>query len=249
MEISDVTNDWDWIGIALALALGLLVGIERGWTHREEAPGTRFAGVRTFAMLGLAGGIAGALFSTALPLSTVILASCAGLILIGYFRMSAQSDSVSVTTSLGALITVACGFLAATGQPLAATAIAVIMVLLLLMRARLHRLIDHMSESEVTAIARFALIALVILPLLPDRAYGPYDAWNPRQLWLVVVLVSGLSFTGYIASKLLGSSRGTIATAAAGAFVSSTAVTASLATQIKQEGNEPTILYAGISAA
>ena len=123
------------------------------------------------------------------------------------------------------------------------------MVLLLMMRSRLHGWISRLSEAEVLAIARFALIAMVILPLLPDRGYGPYQAWNPRQLWLVVVLVSGFSLAGYITSRMLGPTRGTLATAAAGAMVSSTAVTAALATRMREGDGEPDILAAGICVA
>ena len=131
------------------------------------------------------------------------------------------------------------------------------MVVLLALRNRLHRLVGHLSEAEVAAVARFALIAMVILPLLPDRAFGPYLAWNPRSLWLVVVLVSGFSLAGYVAAKLLGPSRGTIATAAAGSMVSSTAVTAALANRMKtsggdgglHDGGSDAIVHAAIAAA
>ena len=249
MNLVDYIHAWEWSGMILALALGLLVGIERGWAHREEAPGTRFAGVRTFGLLGLAGGIAGALFADYKAISTIILAACAVLILLGYYRMSQSRQAVSGTTSLGAFITVGCGFLAATGEHQAAIVITVFMVLLLAMRKQLHRLVGHMSEKEVMAIARFALIALVILPLLPNSEYGPFNAWNPRLLWTVVVFVSGFSLVGYVAAKLLGATRGTIATAAAGSLVSSTAVTASLANRIKENGANLGVLYAGISTA
>ena len=99
------------------------------------------------------------------------------------------------------------------------------------------------------AIARFALIALVILPLLPNDPIGPFGAWKPRQLWLVVVLVSGFSFAGYAGVKLLGPSRGVLATAAAGAMVSSTAVTASLGGKLRDGTNDPALLNAGITLA
>ena len=122
-------------------------------------------------------------------------------------------------------------------------------VLLLAMRSSLHRWIDRLNEREVLAIARFAVIAMVILPLLPDRGMGPYNAWNPRQLWLVVVLVSGFSFAGYFATKLLGAAKGILATACAGSMVSSTAVTASLATKIKQGGQDTALFASAVSAA
>jgi uncharacterized membrane protein (DUF4010 family) len=236
-------------GIALALALGLLVGLQRGWAQREGKPGSRFAGIRTFSLLGLAGGVAGSLFGASEPVSTVILAAGAVLVLIGYWRASLRDGSISGTASIAGLLTLACGFLAATGRQQAATAIAVSMVVLLAMRSQLHRLVGRLSEIEMIALARFALIAAVVLPLLPDRAYGPYAAWNPRSLWLVVVLVSGFSLAGYVAAKLLGPSRGTIALAAAGSMVSSTAVTAALANRLKEPGNADALLHAGVAVA
>ena len=236
-------------GIALALALGLLVGLQRGWAQRQDEPGTRFAGFRTFGLLGLTGGVAGTLSGSSPPMATIMLAAAAVLIVIGYYRTSLRDDSLSGTASVVGLLTVACGMLAATGRPQIATAIAVSMVLLLALRTQLHRFVGRLNEAEVAATARFALIAAVILPLLPNHAYGPYDAWNPRSLWLVVAMVSGFSFLGYIAAKLLGPARGTIATAAAGSMVSSTAVTAALANRLKDPAEADALLHAAIAAA
>lgn len=236
-------------GIGLALALGLLVGLQRGWAQRQDEPGTRFAGFRTFGLLGLTGGVAGTLTDGSGPVATIMLAAAAVLIVMGYYRTSLKGDSLSGTASVAGLLTLACGLLAATGRPQIATTIAVSMVLLLALRTQLHRFVGRLNEAEVAATARFALIAVVILPLLPDRAYGPYDAWNPRSLWLVVAMVSGFSFLGYVAAKLLGPTRGTIATAAAGSMVSSTAVTAALANRLKDPGEADTILHAAIAAA
>lgn len=238
------------IGVAIGLALGLLVGVQRGWTLRELAEGTRFAGIRTFALMGLAGGIAGVLYVHAQGPATVLMAAAALLVLIGYARASRTGgERVSGTGTMVGLLTLACGFLAGTGEWLLGTIIAVIMVLLLSLRTQLHGWIRGLSEREVLSIARFALIAMVILPLLPDKGYGPYEAWNPRQLWLVVVMVSGFSFVGYFASKYLGATRGVLATAAAGSMVSSTAVTAGLATRMRDGSGEPALMAAAICTA
>ena len=236
-------------GIALALALGLLVGVQRGWAQRQGKPGSRFAGIRTYGLLGLAGGVARLLAETAPVLSAVLLASTAALILAGYLRASDRQDGLSGTASITALLTLACGYLAAGDQPVVATAIAVAMVLLLAMRSQLHRLVGKLSEQEVLAIGRFALIAAVILPLLPDQPFGPSGVWNPRQLWLVVVLVSGFSFAGYVATRLIGPSRGTLATAAAGSMVSSTAVTAGLAIRLKSSQEDHALANCAIALA
>jgi uncharacterized membrane protein (DUF4010 family) len=240
----------DVIGaIGLSLALGLLIGIQRGWALRKEEPGSRFAGIRTFGLLGLVGGVAGALRVVDDRIGIIIITAAALLILIGYAATTRRSGNISGTASLVGLLTLGCGFLATTQQAMLATIIAAVVTLVLALRTQLHGWIGRLSEVEVNAIARFALIALAILPLLPDRAYGPLDAWNPRQLWMVVVMVSGFSFAGYVASKRLGVSRGTIAAAGAGAMVSSTAVTAALATRLRDDSENAPILFAGIATA
>ncbi|MBA3055131.1 MAG: DUF4010 domain-containing protein [Sphingomonadales bacterium] len=237
----------DLLNLALALALGLLIGIQRGWAQREEPDGTRFAGVRTYGLFGLVGGIAGVAAPHAGAVAVVMLAATAALVLIGYWRTSAHPTAVSGTASLVGLLTIACGYFAGNGSPAAAAAAAGSIVLLLAMRGPLHQLVSNLEEREVMAIGRFALIALVILPLLPNTPFGPFDAWRPRSLWLVVVLVSGFSFAGYLAAKWLGPSKGTLATAAAGSLVSSTAVTAAMAARHRAGDGDPDLLNAAIA--
>lgn len=236
--------------LGLALALGLLIGVERGWAYREAEAGSRIAGIRTFGLIALAGGLAGLVGSTVhIALATILIAAVAALVVIGYRQSLANAPNVSATMAIVMLLTLCIGLLATIGQPIIASVTAAVVTLVLSLRRQLHGWLGRLSEIEVQAIARFALIALAILPLLPDRAMGPYEAWNPQQLWMMVVLVSGLSFVGYVASKRFGPSRGTIATAAAGAMVSSTAVTASLATRLRANDEAPGILIAGIAAA
>ncbi len=235
--------------LGLALALGLLIGLQRGWALRSGAPGSRFAGIRTHALFGLAGGIAGAMQARAAGMATVLLAATAALIVLGYWRSTKARTSVSGTSSLTGLITLSCGFLAGSGEFALASALAGTTVLVLSQRSRLHHWLRHIDETEMMAIARFALIALVILPLLPNDPMGPYGAWKPRQLWLVVVMVSGFSFAGYAAVKLLGPARGVLATSAAGSMVSSTAVTASLASKLRDNAGDVTVLNAGVALA
>lgn len=233
----------------LALALGLLIGVQRGWVSRRDPAGSRFAGVRTYGLFGLAGGVAGVLQTRASALAFVLLAASAGLVLLGYWRSTKGRASVSGTASLTGLITLAAGFLAGSGEFALASVLTGTTVLVLAQRNRWHHWLRHIEEQEMQAIARFALIALVILPLLPDTPLGPYGAWRPRQLWLVVVLVSGFSFAGYAAVKLLGPARGVLATAVAGSMVSSTAVTAALAGKLRDNADDPHLLNAGVALA
>lgn len=230
----------------LALAVGLLVGLERGWSARAAEAGTRVAGFRTFGLLGLAGGLAALVPK---PVGLVFLASGAALILLGYMRASEEPHSRSATGALAGLVTLGLGWFAASGHGTTALAVAAVMTLILAMRHRLHGALRGMSEAEMEAVGRFAILALVILPLVPDRAMGPLDAWNPRTLWFVVVLVSGISFLGYALTRRMGPGRGLMATAAAGALVSSTAVTADFARRMAAPGAPQGVLVAGISLA
>src|SRR5262249_42948956 len=149
---------------------------------------------------------------------------------------------------VAAMVTVAIGFLAGSGNPALAIASAAAGVALLAMRTELHGLVDKLDEQDVKALARYAIIAGVVLPFLPSGRYGPFGAWNPQKLWLVVVLVTGFSFLGYAANRIFGERRGTLATALIGGAYSSTAVTQSLAQRLGSEpkaGAEP----AGIAIA
>lgn len=248
-KLADASNLSAVIGVGLALGLGLLIGVQRGWAVRKAPDGTRFAGIRTFGLIGLVGGLAGILRPVAPREAFILLAAATALILLGYVRMSQGERSVSGTASLVGLVTLGCGYLATIGHGQVASTIAVLVTLVLALRSQLHLWLVHLTELEVGAIARFALIAGAILPLLPDRAYGPFDAWNPRHLWLVVVLVSGVSFAGYIACKRFGARNGTLATAGAGALVSSTAVTAALAGRLRDEDGDRHLLSAAIALA
>lgn len=232
--------------LGLSLAIGLLIGVERGWRLRDEKPGTRVAGFRTFGLAGLLGGIAG-LVPVAIGATILLVASA--ILAIGYFRQSEDPENLSATNAFVALLTMLLGLLATTGFSVPALIAAATATLLLSMREQFHRWLKGMSPTEIQSVGRFALIALVILPLLPDHRYGPFDAWNPRQIWLVVVLVSGLSFAGYVATRRLGSTKGLLMTAVCGAIVSSTAVTAAFARRLKTDREAEGALIAGIALA
>jgi uncharacterized membrane protein (DUF4010 family) len=244
-----VNPGWYWqsLSVATALACGLLIGIERGWKLKDEKPGTRVAGIRTFSMLGLASGIAGLIGVTGYPLvASAIVIGAVAIMVTAYSReLRSQHDS---TSSVAALATIAIGFLAGSGNPALAIASAAVGVALLAMRTELHGFVEKLDQEDVKALARYAVIAGAILPFLPSGHYGPLGAWNPQKLWLVVVLVTGFSFLGYVANRIFGERHGTIATALIGGAYSSTAVTQSLAQRLGREeraGAEP----AGIALA
>jgi uncharacterized membrane protein (DUF4010 family) len=243
----------DWavqgLAVATALACGLLIGIERGFSLRREHAGARVAGVRTFTLLGMVAGLAGLIGSRGQALAAgALIAGAAAVLAIGYAHRPGLSTRPDATTPIAAMGTLALGFVAGFGNPGLAIAGATIVTLLLALKQETHRFIDRLDEDDVKALARYAVIAGAVLPFLPNGHYGPLGAWNPQKLWLVVVLVTGFSFLGYVANRIFGERHGTIATALIGGAYSSTAVTQSLAQRLGREreaGAEP----AGIALA
>jgi uncharacterized membrane protein (DUF4010 family) len=241
----------DWYAHALlvgaALVCGLLIGIERGWKLREQKAGSRVAGVRTFTMLGVGSGVAGLLGKLEHPLAAAaIVAGAVAIMVVAYSReLRGQHDS---TSAVAAIVTIAIGFLAGIGEPALAVASAAVAVTLLAMRTELHGFVERLDSDDIKALARYAIIAGAILPFLPSGHYGPLGAWDPQKLWLVVVIVTGFSFLGYVANRIFGERHGTIATAVIGGLYSSTAVTQALSERLgrnKVAGAEP----AGIALA
>lgn len=234
------------MSLGIALAIGLLIGIERGWSHRGDAAGSRVAGIRTFGIVGLLGGVAGRL---PMPLGLTVLGAGALALLIGYVRQRRITRDVSATSTLVGILTLTLGYLATTGHAIEAMAAAVATTILLSMREQMHGWVKGLTAEEMQAIGRFALLSAVILPLLPNASYGPLDAWNPRKIWMVVVFVSGFSLAGYVATRKLGTKAGLLATAFTGALVSSTAVTVSLARRLKEGSADRGSVTAGIALA
>ena len=234
------------LSVGSGLATGALVGLERGFKLRDQQEGYRVAGIRTFTLLGLGAGIAGLISASQPFAAAAIIAGMLAYLAIAYApKLRAKGD---VTSPIAAATTIAVAFLGGTGNVGLALACAAIIVLILALRDEVHGFVDQLDEKDIKALARFAVIALAILPFLPDQNFGPYDAWNASKLWWVVILVTGFSFAGYIANRIFGAKRGTIATAIIGGAYSSTAVTQSLAERLgssESGGAEP----AGIALA
>jgi uncharacterized membrane protein (DUF4010 family) len=236
--------------LGIALAVGLLIGVERSWQLRGKAAGTRVAGFRTFGLLGGLGGLIGLSARNFHPLVPVVLLTGVVIVLVaGTLKTMADPGGLSATMFITALVTICLGMLATSGQPAIAMAAAAVTTLLLSFRDKLHGVIAQMGEGDIQALARFAIIAGAILPFLPSGRFGPYDAWSPQQLWMVVVLVTGFSFAGYIANRLIGARYGTLATAVIGGLYSSTAVIMSLSHRLREETEARSALWAGIALA
>lgn len=223
-----------------ALAAGLLVGIERGWRQRGEAEGSRVAGVRTFTLIGGCGGLISILAAQASPLlAAILLAGLVALLVGAFLRPRSTEIGRDATTMVSAMVTLGLGLLAGQGLAAIALAGAAVTTLVLALRKPMHGFLESLSEQEIRAIARYAVIAVAVLPFLPDAEYGPYGAWNPFKLWLVVLLVTGFSVLAYIFNRIVGQNRGTIAMAVIGGAYSSTAVTAAFASKLKDGESGP----------
>jgi uncharacterized membrane protein (DUF4010 family) len=216
--------------LGLALAIGFLVGVERGWQARDVAEGGRTAGIRTYALIGLLGGLAG-LLGEALDgwaFAAVGLPLAAAFILFKH-REQAEDDDRSVTAIVAALLVFALGAYAVVGEGQVAAAAAVVATALLAFKNALHTWLKRLTWEELRSALVLLAMGLVALPLLPDRAFGPYDSVNPYELWLLTIAMAGISFAAYAAIKIFGPSKGVVVASAAGALVSSTAVTLYLA--------------------
>lgn len=211
------------IGIAIAALGGAAVGLEREWSGHAGGPQAHFAGIRTFTLMGGLAGVAGWLWSLGFqPVAIVLLAGATALVVAAY--VAASRREVDGTTEVAALVVLSAGLLAGTGYLVLASAIVAITTLLLVEKSRLHAMIARIDDAGLRAGVRFAVMAVVILPLLPDGPYGPLGGIRPRQLWLFVLLFSGLSFVGYVARRIIGTERGHSVVGLLGGFVSSTAV-------------------------
>jgi uncharacterized membrane protein (DUF4010 family) len=224
-----MTDSGHWLSLAAALAIGAVIGLERGWQRREVAEGGRVAGLRTFILIAFAGGLAGVLAEqTGHLLVGVALAALAALLVIGYRRRSQDEADRGITTEIAALVTFLLGVMTTAATPLLATAGGVITATVLGFKPRLHALLRRVDGVEMRAILQLALITAVILPLLPDQGYGPWQALNPRTLWTMVVLISAIGFVGHFAVRVTGPRRGILLTGLFAGLASSTALTLTL---------------------
>jgi Predicted membrane protein len=238
----------DVTGLFIAALGGTAVGIERQWSGHADGPGARFAGVRTFTLLGGLGGLSGALWGLGLTWPAVVLLAGAAAITTAAYVASSRRD-VDGTTEVAALIVTAAGLLAGIGSYRLASGIIAVACLLLVEKSRLHGLVARIDDVGLRAGARFGVMALVVLPVLPEGPYGPLGGIRPRELWALVLFFSGLSFLGYVARRSLGPSQGYLVAGLLGGLVSSTNVTFTFARASRTEGAADRALAFGAVAA
>jgi uncharacterized membrane protein (DUF4010 family) len=216
--------------LAAALAIGLLVGTERHWRERQEAPGRRTAGVRTFSLTGLFGGVMAVLASS--------LGQNGGALLLGFglaallaaqlpfaLREADAENKVSATSLVAALGTYSLGALAVLGDMAVAGAAAVAMTAILASRESLHGLMARITWPELRSALVLLSMTLLVMPIVPDEPIALLGGLNPAKIWRFAILLAAISYLGYLAVRLMGPERGLLFSGAAGGLISSTAVT------------------------
>jgi len=229
--------------LALAFALGLLVGMQR---ERVES---RIAGVRTFPLITLFGAVT-ALLAEDLggwPVAAGVLALAAMLVMANIAKLKIEVDP-GLTTEVAALLMFGVGAYLVVGHVEAAVVLAGAVVLLLHLKRPMHRFVAAMGERDVTAVMQFALITLVILPVLPNRGFGPYEVLNPFKVWLMVVVIVTVSLAGYVAYKLVGARAGSLLAGIVGGLVSSTATALTYARRTRTGSGRTAAHAAGLAA-
>lgn len=242
--------------LALAIAIGAMIGVERHWRERDAARGQRTAGLRTFTLIGMLGGVAAVLehlLSAGGPPSGLMLAT-AFAVLMGavtwfQYRETAAEGSFSVTTVVAAMLTFALGALAVLGDRTVASAGGVALLAILASREYLHAAMRALTWSELRSAVILLALAFVALPMVPADPIGPFGGVSPARLLTVVILLAGISFCGYVAVKLLGEARGELVAGAIGGIISSTATTITNARRSKGECDDVAALAAGAIAA
>lgn len=244
------TSNESALHLALALLLGTLIGIERGWVARDKSAGSRVAGIRTHALIGLLGGVSGLFAETLTPWAfPLMFFTVAVIALVGWRERVAQNHDVSITGLIGLLLAFSFGAMAVAVSPTLATACAVVTAVILDNKREIHGLLHKLQSHELDAALKLLLISAVMLPLLPNQDMGPGGVLNPYQLWWMVVMIATISFVGYFAVRFGGAEKGILFTGLFAGLSSSTALTLHFARQSRVETGLSPLLASGILIA
>lgn len=241
--------DWQIVqNILISLALGAVVGLERQ-SHRVEGSSRSSTGVRTFALASLLGTVSAVASSNGFPGLIYLTGGGYFLMILAYlfFQFREHDGIPGITTEVAALIVFVLGALVPS-NPMLAAALGVIVAAILSIKTYTHGAVEKLSQVEILATMKFLLVLVVLLPMLPDRAMGPDNIYNPRELGYLVVLISAISFAGYFAIRFMGKRQGIALTGALGGLASSTAVTLSMAGRVKAADDNPEVRVPAIFA-
>ncbi len=244
-----MTSEFETLAGLLAATLGgAAVGLERQWSGHASGPEARFAGIRTFTLLGGMAGLAGWLWTLQYQLLGAILLTAAAALVVTAYASASRRD-VEATTEVAALVVLGAGLVSGLGHLRLASAVFALTVLLLAEKSQLHSLVARLDDVSLRAGIRFAVMAVVILPLLPEGPFGPLGGVRPRLLWLLTLFFSGLSFGGYLARRMVGDQHGYPLAGFIGGMVSSTNVTFTFARLSRDQKEVRGPLALGVVAA
>ncbi|MCM5571917.1 MgtC/SapB family protein [Burkholderiaceae bacterium FT117] len=222
---------------AIALAIGLLIGLER---ERHAEP---IAGLRTFALTGLLGAVSAMLsemYGFPWLLATGLFAVGAMTVVAHVHDRAAQADP-GTTTTVAIMLCFALGAMVWRGYAEAAAPLAIVTTALLYFKPELKGITEGLGRRDLVSILQFGALSLIILPVVPDQGYGPHGALNPHRIWLMVVLISGVSLAGYLALRVVGPRHGAPLVGLLGGLVSSTATTLMYAREARDTGDDPRV--------
>lgn len=237
--------------LAVAALVGAVVGLEREWSGQATGPNARFAGVRTFLLLGLTGGIAGLLLQTSDSYVGAVIVAAAMTLTIAAYAIAARRPSADAggTTEAAALAVIALAAIAGRGWLYLAAGAGSIVVLALSEKSRLHWFVGRVGEKEMRATLQFAVLALVVLPLVPEGPFGGALDVQPRAMWTIALVFSALSFGAYLLRRAIGSQAGYIVSGLAGGLLSSTAVSLEFSRRSRAEPENAGALAFGVIGA
>jgi uncharacterized membrane protein (DUF4010 family) len=247
-----MTPDAHWqtaIRLAVAALGGLAVGIEREWSVKRGRHAPHFAGTRTFLLMGLLGALGAELMRSGFQAAAAALFVAAAALVVVAYAITSRREDVGGTTEIAALLVLVGGTLAGMGRLTEASALFAITTLVLAEKSRLHGFVEKIQSQELMAGARFAVLALVVFPLLPEGPFGPAPGLRPRELWMFALIFSGLSFVSFIALRVAGVGRGYGVVGLLGGLISSTAATFSFARQSRQHAQLAYLQAGGTIAA
>ena len=217
-----VDNELQRVG--LSAAIGLLIGIERGWQERTARDGTRVAGIRTYTLISLLGGICGFIAGSPLAIALCFLGFALPYGLLEW-RRAQRLESVSATNLVAGLLTFILGVYAVAGNMMVAAATTVVITAVLAARRNLHLFLQKLTWIELRGALGLLVMTVVLLPILPDRTVDPWNTLNPHQIWLMTVMVGGSCYAGYAAIRIGGQHKGLLFGGIMGGLATSTTVT------------------------
>ena len=219
--------------VGIAVLLSSLIGLEREQKY-QKFDYSGFGGIRTLALIGLLGVVSYILGQYSPVYFATMAAGFFGLIIASYVMVAKKEHRLGATSEIAAILVYLIGVLSGMEQYVLATGVALIVMTALHFKEALHKWASRLQNRELVSTIEFAVIAFVILPLLPNEAYGPYGFFNPYIVWLMAVFISGISFASYIAIKLFGSRKGIGITGFLAGLISSTALTLSFSSDSKK---------------